>query len=55
MAWGPTVGHVQANREALQKKEVERQADMRAQQQELAAALQVSACTLQNRLDFMDP
>lgn len=33
---------MQANREALQKKEVERQADMRAQQQELATALQVS-------------
>ena len=35
-------GPLQGNREALQKKEVERQADLRAKQQELAIALQVS-------------
>ena len=33
---------LQVNREALQKRELERQADMRAKQQELAIALQVS-------------
>lgn len=37
MGWVP-----QANREALQKRELERQADVRAKQQELANALQVS-------------
>ena len=34
---------LQVNREALQKRELERQADTRAKQQELAIALQVSA------------
>lgn len=34
---------LQVNREALQKRELERQADMRAKQQELAIAIQVSA------------
>ena len=37
-----TISALQVNREALQKREVERQADMRAKQQELAIAIQVS-------------
>ena len=41
-----TISALQVNREALQKREVERQADMRAKQQELAIAIQVSVSLL---------
>lgn len=41
-----TISTLQVNREALQKREVERQADMRAKQQELAIAIQVSVSLL---------
>ena len=55
MRYAESAACLQASREALQRRELERQADVRAKQQELAIALQVSLALSCTALPFWYP